>query len=271
MLAILWFYKIYADPRHVFWAMIRNNLSTSSVIKQSLRTSGSSTDKEYIQIVFNPEVLVHDVQNVTSHSGPYTSKLTLETIGTALDDYQRYSHVERPQSKLTQTDYQKIYNLWLKNGGRQGARGQLVANTLFGASLFGNFDAATRSRLMAELATVYQVDFGSVIKQTGSRRRTYQYHVLIPLQKYAVVARDYAQTLGLPLASQINPDNYRPTDELIVNMTVDVLGRQLRKIDYTNQGLSENYSGQGDTINISPPAKTVSADTFNKAINSLNK
>ena len=267
----LWFVKVYADPEHVFWATIKNNLTTQSITKDSLRSTGSSSNEEFVQMQFTPELLVHDVKKLTNGSGATASKLTLDTIGTSTTDYQRYSHIERPGSKKTQKDYQKIYEMWIKNGGQEGTSGQIVANSIFGAALYGNFNTHIRQNIYSELQKAYKVDFATVNKHGDAKRRTYVYHVAIPLKQYALAAHDYAQALGLSLAAQINPNNYRPTDQLDVVFTVDVLSRQLKKVDYPGQGFTENYSGQGLAANISLPTKTVSGVTFQKAINSLNQ
>jgi hypothetical protein len=270
-LSVLWFNKIYADPQHVFWTAIKGSLATQSITKDSLRSGRTSTSQEFTTVVFSPDIRVHDVKQITDATTRPASKLTLETIATATTDYQHYSHIERPRSHTTQRDYQKIYDAWLKNGGQEGSRGQITGNTLFGAVLFGDFNSATRGKLYNELRDSYQVDFSNVNKQAGMSRRVYTYHVTVPLNKYAAAARDYALALNLPLADQINPSNYRSTDKLSVNITVDVLSREITKIEYINQGFSETYSGQGNAVNIQLPAKTVSAATFENAIKTLNQ
>lgn len=270
-LVTLWFVKVYADPEHVFWTTVKNNLTTQSITKDSLRSTGTSSNEEFVQMQFTPELLVHDVKMLTNGSGPSAAKLTLDTIGTATTDYQRYSHIERPGSKKTQKDYQKIYNMWIKNGGQEGTSGQIVANSIFGAALFGNFNAPTRDKLFNELKIAYKVDFANVNKHGDAKRRTYVYHVSIPLKQYARAAHDYAQALGLPIAAQINSNNYQSTDQLDVVFTVDVLSRQLKKVEYPRQSFTENYSGQGLVANISLPGQTVSGVTFQKAINSLSQ
>jgi len=269
-LIVLWFSKIYADPEHVFSAMLNNNLATQSITKATLRTSGSSSSQDFVQIAFSPELRVHDLKAITDNTTKPASKLTLETIGTVSADYQRYSHIERPNSTKTQQDYQKVYDAWLKNGGQQGGSGQAMGNSLFSAVLYGDFNSVTRAQLLTELKASYSINYAKVSKKGSINRRTYIYHATVPLQKYAKAAHDYAQALGLPLASQINPASYQPTDKLDINITVDVLSRQIKKVDYLSQNFSENYSGQGNAATIILPQKTVSTAVFQDAVKSLN-
>lgn len=270
-LLVLWFVKIYADPEHVFWATLRNNLATQSITKDSVRKSRASANQEFTQIGFTPELRVHDLKEITDNTVRPSSKLTLETIGTINDDYQRYSHIERPHSTKTQKDYQSIYDSWLKNGGQEGGQGQIVGNTVFSAVLFGDFDSTTRGQLFGELKKAYHINFAKTNKHGDMHRRTYVYHATIQLQQYAKAAHDYASALGLPLATQINPNNYQPTDVLDVNITVDVLSREIKRIDYPSQNFTENYSGQGNVPNIKLPSKTVSASSFQNTIKALNQ
>lgn len=270
-LIILWFVKIYADPQHVFWATIKQNLSTQSLTKTSITRGTASISSQFTTVRFSPNLRVHDIKQITDKSSRPASKITLETIGTATADYQRYSHIERPSSKLKQKDYQNIYNAWLKNGGQVDGTGQIAGNTLFGAVLFGDFNPTTEDKLFNELQNAYEIDFKSVNKHGDNHRRVYVYTVAIPLTKYAQAAHNYATALNLPLAAQINPKNYRPTDKLNVKISIDVLSREIKKIEYLNQRFSENYSGQGNAISISPPSKTVSASTFQSVIKPLNQ
>lgn len=270
-LVVLWFNKIYADPEHVFWTTINAGLATQSVTKNSVRSSGNSSNLEITAISFAPKLRLHDVKQIIDSSTRPSSKLTLETVASASTDYQRYSHIERPNLKKTQKDYQKVYDAWLKNGGQEGAAGQLAGNAVFGGVLFGDFNSADRGQIFNDLRKAYLVDFASVNKKGGIHRRVYIYHAVVPLSKYAVAARDYAKALDLPLARQIDPSHYQPADQLNLNITVDVLSREVKKIEYVSQGFSESFSGQGNNLNIELPQKTVSAASFAEIIKQLNQ
>ncbi|HET9850539.1 MAG TPA: hypothetical protein VFP35_02880 [Candidatus Saccharimonadales bacterium] len=264
LVAVFLFYKVYADPQTVFWSMIRNNLTTNGVTRESITKSQGVTTDEILQTVYSPDIKLRDIKTV-ANSSQHTS-LTLETIGTENGDYQHYRQIKKPGGDNAK--YQKIYSLWLKNGGAGGVP-QSVNDSLFGAVLFGNLDEAQRTKLMPLLKNSYKVNFAGVDTAHAGSRRVYIYRAVLSLKKYALAAQAYAKAEGLGAASLINPADYGDNDQLNITLTVDVLSRQVRRIDYPARGLSQKYSGYGLQANIQPPAHTVNAGQFENVVNSV--
>jgi hypothetical protein len=258
------FYKVYASPQKVFWDMIDNNLTTRGFTKLSVRSSSGTISNETIQVTFVPTLKVHGTKKVVNKANG--SRVTLDSIGTPAADYQRYSQIEQPAANGKKADYSKIYSLWLKNGGNDYGNPQIVNSVAFGAVLFGDLTTSQKDKIMGQLKDSYRVKFDEVGRKNNGTRRTYTYFATVPLKKYAVAAHNYASMQGLPVASQISPANYSDSAKLEVRMTVDVLSRQLRKIEYVNQGITENYSSYGVEPTITPPAHTATVQEFNKAL-----
>lgn len=267
--SIFLFYKVYASPERVFWSMVNNNLATDGITKESVTVGSGTTSDDILQMGFSPEVKVRDVKIITSTTKH--SQIQLETIGTVSTDYERYLNIKNPGSKATAAQYQTLYSMWLKSSDNQSSQPQAVNNALFGALLFGNFDSAQRSKLLTSLKSSYIVDFADVARQNVNSRRLYTYDVLVPLNKYAMVAHDYALAKGLPVASQIDPAAYSDSTRLHVKITVDVLSRQVVKIEYVDQGINESYSGYGIQPAFNAPLHTVSQAEFEKAVNAVTQ
>ncbi|MDB5161095.1 MAG: hypothetical protein JWO96_475 [Candidatus Saccharibacteria bacterium] len=263
------FYKVYASPQRVFWDMISNNLSTRGFSKQSVRSTGTTISSEAIQVSFTPSLRVHDIKRVVNSAN--NTKITVDTIGTPTVDYQRYSNIDQPARAGKKPDYSKIYDMWLKNGGSDSATPQSVNTVIFGAALFGNLSPAQRDKLLTYLKSSYQINFNDVGRGKSGSRRTYVYQASIPLKLYAQGARLYAAAEGLSAANQINPASYNDAAQLKVKMTVDVLSRQLTRIEYLQQGVNEIYSGYGIEPKIDSPKHLVGVEEFNKVLSSINK
>lgn len=162
--------------------------------------------------------------------------------------------------------------MWIKNGnGQQASNAQLFTDAMFGALLFGKLQPEARANILAQLERGYKVDFSKVKKEKIDGRNCYIYDAKIALPDYARAAKSYAKSLGLPNSNQINPDNYKQTDQLELSVSVDVLSRQIKKVSYTGSGQTEKYSGYGILAEVAPPNKTVEYTTLQKTISEASK
>ena len=269
--------RLYANPERVFWGMISNNLATNGVTRQVIQTNGPSKSNEISQITFGANPTIHIVKKISDSSSVPATRLTLEGIGTPTDDYQRYSLIDRPPiAAQGKPDYSKIYNLWVRSGTTSGAdrdnsSPQLFNQTLFGAMIFGNLSQSKRSELVAYLKNhpAYKVDFAKVQRQTEAGRSTYVYKTEIMLRNYAGAVQLFAKALGLSASARISPSSYGPGDKLNVEVSVDVLSRQLIKIGYLDSGAQESYSGYGLSSQLKLPTRSVNSKTFQEALRAI--
>src|SRR3989338_4410726 len=268
---------IYSDPQRVFWGMIGNNLATNGVTRQVIQTNGPSKSNEISQITFGANPTIHIVKKISDSSSMPATRLTLEGIVTPTDDYQRYSLIDRPpitaQGKL---GYSKIYTLWVRSGTTSGADRdnsppQLFNQTLFGAMIFCNLPQAKRSELVAYLKNhpAYKVDFAKIQRVTEVGRSTYVYKTEIMLRNYAGAVQLFAKALGLSASARISPSSYALGDKLNVEVSVDVLSRQLIKIGYLDSGAQESYSGYGLSSQLKLPTRSVNSKTFQEALRAI--
>jgi hypothetical protein len=267
--SITWFYRVYSNPKNVFWGMVENNLSTPSITKEITQKSTNATSKEITRIILSPNHAAHDVKQIDTAAQGSGSTIRIESIGTPTDTYQRYVLIDQPTKPgKKKPDFSKVYAMWLKNGGNaQTGNSQLFNNAVFSGFLFGNLPANQRSVALNYMRKAYKVDFDSIDKKSNNSRKTYTYNVSLAMQDYAKAARFYADALKLPNAKQISANNYHPTDKIAMSVTVDVLSRQLREVTYKTNASTEKYSAYGITSNLSAPKKTVSYDTLQNAVN----
>lgn len=269
VLGVLWYYLIYTNPQRIFWGMVENNLSTSSISKVSSQESGSFSSQEVVQVTFSPQLAVHNVRDITDNTQQQPTRIKLEAIGTRQADYQHYLLIDRPaaegQEKL---DYGRVYNMWLKSdeGGAQ-----LLNSNLFGPVLFGRMPENIRHDLMNDLKKAYDVNFETVKKMNLDGRRTYSFEVEVNLASYAAAAQKYARLLKLPVAEQIDPASYSEDDKTKVTIYVDALSRQVRKMHFSSANTFEDYSSYGISKKVTPPTRTVSSEQFQDAINSVSE
>lgn len=269
LLGIFWYYKIYTDPQRIFWGMVSNNLSTNSFSKVSSQESGSYSGKEVTQVIFQPELAVHNVRDITDNTQAQPTHIKLESIGTPDTDYQHYLLIDRPAAEGgAKPDYSKVYDLWLKSED-QGA--QLINSNLFGPLLFGHLPQPIKETIIKDLRQAYKVDYKNVKKLNMDGRRTYIFNVEVSLAEYAAAAQKYARALGLAVADQINPSDYSEAAKTSITLYVDALSRQIRKVEYQAGNNFESYTAYGIKKEIKPPKKTVSPEEFQKAINSVSE
>lgn len=269
---IWWHARVYSDPQQVFWGMVDNSLTTAGVTKETLQNSGTTRIDEFTQLVFAPSARVHDIRQVTATIGSAPLHLTLESVATPTDDYQRYSYVQRTsRSDQPQSVYDNLYKQWLHNGGAaQGANPRIFNQAAFGAILFGNVNQPDRAKVVNLLRQTYSADYASAKRQSLSGRDTYTFNISISLKNYAAAARLYAKQLGLPNANDINPADYQPSDSSRVSVTVDILSRQLVKAVYQSSGMTENYSGYGIASAVNLPSRSASPAEFENALNQIS-
>jgi hypothetical protein len=221
--------------------------------------------------VFSPEPVARNLKKaVTTTSNGETSNISIESIGTPKDTYQRYQSIESTKNGK-KSDFNKVYNLWLHNGGSSSDDPTLFNDAIFGALLYGNLPSAERAKTITYLHGAYKTDFSSTKKETKNNRKVYTYTLTVNLHDYAKAAQLLAKTMGLPSASQINPDSYKPTDTIGIKATVDVLSREVRNITYSSGGATEEYSSYGVLAEVKKPTKTVKYEELQKAVQEASK
>lgn len=263
----LWYNKVYADPQRVFWNMIDNNLSTVGFTKETPQPAcvPNAQSTNILQTTFAPSLGVRCITSIEQG----IIKLTVESIGTTQADYVHYSNVKTTGEDPKTDKYSRIYGMWLKNNGNETATASLYSHILNSPVLFGNFSSQQREKITKSLWSVYNVDYKKLDSQRNGLKETYVYTVTVPLRKFAEAEKLYAETLNLPLANQINPGAYPADRKVNVKLTVDVLSRQLKEVEFQN--VIEKYSGYGINQTLNIPKQTVSLQQLQNAFQNVSK
>jgi F0F1-type ATP synthase assembly protein I len=268
--AITWYNNVYANSERVFWGMIDNNLKTNSVTEEIKQTSATDSSDELTQMSFTPNPSVRYIKKITASNAQGSAQISVESIGTPKDTYQHYVSITQP-GKPSST-FKDIYPLWLKNSGSPQSDTTLFNQKILNsANLFGNMPSAERAKTINYLHNAYHTNFDAVEKQKVDGRKVFIYKTKINLKDYIKAVHFYAESLGLPNADKLKPENYKKTDQFSVTYSVDVMSRQLKKVVYTNTSTQAQYSGYGIQANFHPPAHTVSYQKLQDTVKSASQ
>ncbi len=265
---IYWYYACYQSTTKTFWSTVENNLATKSVVKSNTQNNGKTSIATYVGLYFNGRPTMQSLRQITDGTTTPASKLSIETIGTELADYQRYSNIERPSLSNQQLDYSEVYKIWLKTSSDSRPPNQL-ANNIFGPMLFGNFNYTQRNELLELLKKAYQPTFSGQSKIDG--KRVYKYSVKVDMLKYAEAVERYIKLTGLR-GSNISKSSFQNDAKLALTMKIDVNSRQIVSIDPgEGKGVVEDYSSYGLSKEINKPAKIYTIADLQKAIQSASQ
>lgn len=260
LLAVLgwsWF-RSYTSPRAVFEGMLRNNLSTTGVIRQGTTDGEGQKMEQYLQLSFAGPAAARNVVTVTQ-TGENNEKSTVktETIGTATADYSRYLAVTTTQKGASgkTPDFTDVVNVWGKSENRESL--QYLTQAVLGVIPFANLPSENKAALVNGLASAYEVDYGKVKQQTVNGRKTWVYPVKVHTDKYVVTLKQISQALGLGDQPSLLATDFQNSPPIELSIAVDKLSRQLVQVTYTGTKQVENYSGYGLTTPIALPEKTV--------------
>jgi hypothetical protein len=257
---LLYYVRIYSDPQRTFWSMIDNNLSTSGITRQTQQKNGLAVTNDTTQLIFVPTTYAAYQKKIKDTSPQQSASLTLNGIGIPKTDYNNYSYIDRPGKK---GDYAKVYKMWLKSD-----QPQILGNSIFNGVFFGNMTPPQRQAIEKVLKDAYKIN-SSKLNSPG--RNSIDFGVTLNMQKYALAAVAYVKATGLPNADQISPNSYPANAKIDMNISVDVLSRQIKKIEYPNSKVTDYYSGYGISKSPNLPSKTVGLEEFQNILNSVVK
>ncbi len=254
-----WWQFIFADPSRVLSDMLAGNLRTPGVTKEVHQTGGPSqiTQSTYLSFIDGPKTQSLTVLEQAMPGGP-TNKVATENIGTPDEDFLRYRSID-VSSGGQPANTSEAVNVWAsRSGGEGGQHASFLTEGIFGIVAFANFDKNQAGALLQTINESGLYKYASVEKKFEDGRLVYKYQM--QLQPVALInyLAHYSALLGVDHHGQLDAKNYAGAQPVQVALTVDVLSRQLRSIEYTDSGRVENYSGYGLTRNIEVPTETIS-------------
>jgi len=274
--SVWWWFAVYLGPKHVFWSMIHNSLSVSSVVLRTEQTSGGDSLKQLIHVDTAGADRAHSITTLKQNG----TEVKTEIIGTKDADYTRYVSI----NSNTKADTSKVKNVWSKSDGTrqteaQSSTHQLYAQAVLGIGLplgstpvpVGALTPKQRQTLydLIRQERVYAPDYSTVKKERKHHRLLYTYDVKIQAILYVRMMQVFAKDLGLTELEAVNPNAYRDSPEITVSLTVDALSHQLASVNFTELNYSQRYESYGLPLTAEIPKHTISAAELQKRLSEI--
>lgn len=257
-----WWAFVYNSPKHIFQAMLDNSLNTYGVTKSVTQKDQNGTLEQVSQAQFGARNLVDTHTTITQPSEGGDTKVKTQTIGTATDNFLRYSSIEVPASGEAESkDFSSITGTWGKQTVADSQQ-SAFSEMLFGAVLLGYVPASQRQELMDMINSknIYSVDYSKVEHKKEDGKSFIVYPVSINTKAYVELLQRYDEMLGLKLMSQLDVSQYEDSPPITVKLHVDKTSRNLLRVEYDDQSRDERLSGYGIQPNLDLPTDTVSQE-----------
>jgi hypothetical protein len=267
---VVWWNAIVMDPKRTMEGMLRRSLSTASVTRTVVQKSQTDDLTQVVRLSFVP---TSASQTLTIAKQPdasgQTNTITTEAIGTPKTDYVRYRSVDAPSQNGKFND---VLGVWGKKDG--DSQGGMPASFLNEAGLtivpLGDLKPEARKSVLKILQDkgVY-TNYDSVQRKTQNGRPVFVYQESVKLADLIEALAAYAKATGLGDASQLIPEAYADAPPLKVEVTVDILSRQLVSINYPDAGRTEHYGSYGLKAPITAPEQTITLDELQKRVQAI--
>lgn len=244
-----WWTRIFTDADRVFADMLANNLSSSSVTRRVVQQDQSSSIDQTVFLSFRAPEVVSQTRTVLSEKGPtrQTTTVTTETIGTKNDDFVRYVSAEGAETLSVAGNLDEVLGVW----GQRSADGELgdavnfLNEAAFSVVPFGSLPKDQRSELLDFIEEKRVYEYTQADRAFVDGRYSYAYVVSIDPVALVETLAKYAEITGIGDSSQLNPASYEGAAPVNLRMTVDILSRQLRSIEYLATGRTETIESRG--------------------------
>lgn len=256
----LWWTKVSVDPSRVFWATVNNSMSTAGVTLHINENNTGTTDQQAIQYSLGTTNLVHSLRTTTENK----TIVKTESIGSATKSFTRYTEVKTDQKSL---NLKSVIGVWA-DPTSNGTTAQLLPQVALGLALplgavpmpIGYISADQRASIIhsMQLRSLYQVNFGSVKKQTEHGRLLYTYSVGMQPELYLDTMKVFAQDAGLDDLKNIDTSQYSGSSSVKLSLTIDARSKQLVKVASADQGYQESYDGYGVSTQVALPNRAIS-------------
>ena len=260
-----WFYKAYySNPNTVFFGMLSNNLNTKNyeVVSNQVSLTEDIITTTQVKTGFKNIVISTETTKITN------SKYTIKTasIGTPSTDYSSYQQISFGKSS---SKYMSLIGIWGENspGGINGQGGQLYKSSIFSTFLFASPSISDTSKLLnfIKLHKVYAIKISKHSNLNG--RPIINYQIAFNLGQYAKLLDLYSSLIGYK--NKETSVSYSGNQSASLNISVDVLSRDLIGLSYVGSNSAQVYESYGINSNIKLPLKTISLQQLKKDVSSI--
>lgn len=256
----LWWRNVHNSAANVFWGMLDNSLSTTSVTKSMKEGSEQYSTEQNFRIMMGEQHVSYGLSRVSENTPQSTTTVVTETIGTPDRNFARYKDIDTTQKTASgeEADFSSVEGVW----GWQDVveSGSSYFNESFlGIVPFAQLNPGQRAQLadIIRERNVYSTDFARAEKKREDGRPVYVYDVTINPSAYVGMMNSLIDIVGLQNAQQIDPAQYAQSADIQLQFTVDVRSRQLRKITYASDGREEVYRDYGVISQVEIPTDAI--------------
>ncbi len=262
-----WFYEAYLiNPNVVFYDMISNNLNTRSYVVTNYQqgSGGSLIERTLVSTGSTNRVMSLETTNIAS------SKATITTlsIGTPSTDYSTYKKIDIGASSAV---YNQILGVWGVNSanGVNGQGGQLFKSIMLAPFIFSSPSMTQTNELVSYIKQnhVYLIKSSKIGKLNG--RPVMNYEITINLNSYAKLMNLFLNKIGY--RNQGKGIQYSGNSTANLEISVDILSRQLVALSYLGSNSIQVYGSYGINSPIKLPTKTIPLQQLKNLISSLSK
>ncbi len=268
VVGIAWWNNIYLRPRNVFEDMLKNNLATKSVTKQTETTNGASIMNETKQVSFVPEMASRSVLKITQPGTDGETEVITESIGTLKTDYSQYLQIDTAEKGEDNKalDYSNVLNTWGRSNPATSP--QNFQQSILGLVPFANIRSDQRLAIVKKLINeqAYVVDYAGVQPKEIDGYSALVFPVSIDSAKYLSVLIELAKMAGYADLSGLDPSQYQDTPPIEVDMIVDKRSRKLLEVDFKGSDQKEVYSSYGLSMPIQPPENSIAIEELQQKI-----
>lgn len=264
--------KIIIDPDRVLSDTLNNSLRTPSITREVVQDQGNSGVRQVSYISFrqpdpnaNTKTTIYQATNSNT-----TASVETETIGTNTSDYVRYTDIKEAGGEDGTGGLGDLIGKWAQrnkedNSSVPGSNLTFFNEGLFSIIPFGNLDKASRETLLGFINDKNLYNYTSAEKKFEDGRLVYEYNFSINPADLVDILRRYMELTGNGDSSQLDPSEYASSPPIQIQITVDVLSRQVVSIKYP-QGRIENYSGYGLYRPVDIPTETIPIEQLQQRI-----
>lgn len=274
----VWWTQVYENPYNVYWGMLANSLTTTSVTKHVVENSNGNHLDQYIGQQFGTNTLAYGRTTLATSS----STVKTEAVGTLQNDYTRYTDIQTKQKGKSgkPLDFSKVLGKWAQapaaNTASMSSSAPFFIQTLLGLGggnlvPMADLSAAQRQSLLTQLhnSVVFDTSFSNVQQHKLNGRPVYTYSVNVEPVAYVGFEKAFAADVGIKALEQTDPNSYQGQQAIQVQLTVDVRSHQLAEVSYVGQQHQEFFSSYGVPLNVKIPKATISAQTLQNLVSQI--
>lgn len=270
-----WWHYVRSNPERTFYAAVSNSMRTTSVSKRVVQETPGSKLEQDLEVVSSPGHVVR-ADTVISQDGETKTAVRTESISTPREDYVRYNDIttdQKSQSSGKVLDFSELAGVWGKTEqpDKTKTTGELYGETTLGVVPIGNVPANKRVEIMdfVRAHEVYKFDASKTERKLVEGRPTYVYKVQVSTEAWVGMLKRFGRAMGLTQLEDVDPANYRQSQPIEVNMTVDVWSRQFKTLAYPGGGRTESLGGYGLRHDVNLPEKTVPVEELQRKLRAI--